>query len=67
MGTVPVKITDKALDTTSKVLTITTQAAEASGKVLEVTRTIQAAELEMELKALKGATNLLSVFVDVIT
>lgn len=67
MGTVPVKITDKALDTTSKVLTITTQAAEASGKVLEVTRRIQAAELEMELAALKGATNLLGVFVDVIS
>jgi len=67
MGTVPVKITDKALDTTSKVLTITTQAAEASGKVLEVTRRIQATELEMELSALKGATNLISVFVDAVS
>ena len=67
MGTVPVKITDKALDTTAKVLTVTTQAADASGKVLEVTRKIQATELEAELAALKGATNLLGIFVDAIS
>lgn len=67
MGTVPVKITDKALDTTSKILTLTTQAADASGKILEVTRRIQATELEVELTALKGVTNLLGVVVDVIS
>jgi len=67
MGTVPVKITDKALDTTAKVLTLTTQAADASGKVLEVTRKIQAVELDAELAALKGTANLLGVIVDVIS
>jgi len=67
MGTVPVKITDKALDTTAKVLTLTTQAADATGKVVEVTRRIQATELDAELAALKGTANLLSVFVDVIS
>lgn len=67
MGTVPVKITDKALDTTAKVLTLTTHAADATGKVVEVTRQIQAAELNAELAALKGTTNLLRVFVDALS
>ncbi len=66
IGTVPVKITDKALDTTAKVLTITTQVADVSGKVVEMSRTIQAAELETELMAIKGASNVLKVFVDAI-
>lgn len=64
VGTVPVKITDKALDTTAKVLTITTQAVDVSGKVVTTARTIQAAELNAELAALKGATNILKVVVD---
>ena len=64
LGTVPVKITDKALDTTSKVLTITTQAADASGKVISTTRQIQSIQLDAELSALKGVSNLMSVFVD---
>ena len=65
MGTVPVKITDKALDTTSKVLTVTTQAADATGKVVSTSRQIQSAKLDAELGALQGMSNLLSVVVDV--
>jgi len=61
------QITDKALDTSAKVLTLTTQAADAGGKVLEVTRQIQATELDAELAALKGTANLLGVIVDVIS
>jgi hypothetical protein len=67
IGTVPVKITDKALDTTAKVLTVTTQAIDVSGKVITTARTIQSVELEAELAAIKGATNILNVIVDVIT
>ena len=66
IGTVPVKITDQALDTTAKVLTVTTQALDVSGRVVTTARTIQAAELEAELTAIKGATNILSVIVDAI-
>ncbi len=66
VGTVPVKITDKALDTTAKVLTVTTQAVDVSGKVITTARTIQATELEAELAALKGANNILKVIVDAI-
>ena len=65
MGTVPVKITDKALDTTAKVLTITTQAVDLSGKVVSVSRDISALQLEQELKNVKRAKNVLSVLVDV--
>ena len=67
IGTVPVKITDKALDTTAKVLTVTTQALDVSGKVMTTARTIQATELEAELAAIKGAKNILNVVVDVIS
>ena len=65
MGTVPVKITDKALDTTSKVLTVTTQAADATGKIISTSRQIQSAQLNAELGALQSMSNLLSVVVDV--
>jgi len=64
VGTVPVKITDKALDTTSKALTVTTQTLDATGKAVSVTRQIKAAQLDAELAAVKGATNILSVIVD---
>lgn len=66
IGTVPVKITDKALDTTAKVLTVTTQAVDVGGKVVTTARTIQASELEAELAAIKGASNILNVVVDAI-
>lgn len=65
IGTVPVKVTDAALDTTARVLSITTQAVDLSGKVVSVTRNINAARLETELAGLKSAKNILSVFVDV--
>jgi len=67
IGTVPVKITDKALDTTAKALTVTTQAIDVGGKVVTTARTIQSAELEAELAAIKGATNILNVIVDAVS
>lgn len=67
IGSVPVKITDKALDTTNKVLNITTKMVDLSGKAVAVTRQIQAAELNAELKAIRGAANVVSVFVDAVT
>ena len=66
VGSVPVKVTDKALDTSARVLSITTQAIDLTGKVVTVTRRIQATELETELAALEGATNVLGVVVDVL-
>lgn len=65
IGSVPVKITDAALDTTAKVLTITTQTVDLAGKVVTVSRNVTAARLEAELAGLKTAKNVLSVFVDV--
>lgn len=64
VGSVPVKVTDKALDTTAKVLTVTTQAVDMTGKVITVTRRIQASQLDSELAALEGATNVLGVVID---
>ncbi len=67
VGTVPVKVTNAALDTTAKVLTITTQAVDLTGKVVSVSRDVNAARLEAELAGLKSAKNILSVFVDAAT
>lgn len=64
IGTVPVKITNSALDTTARVLTITTKAVDLTGKAVTVSRDIQAMQLDTELQALKGMKNILSVFVD---
>jgi len=63
VGSIPVKITDKALDTTSKMLTITTQTLDATGKAITVTRQIQAAQLDAELSALRTSSNVISVVV----
>lgn len=65
VGTVPVKITNAALDTSAKVLTLTTQAVDAAGSVVTVSRDIAAMRLDAELAGLKTAKNILSVIVDV--
>jgi hypothetical protein len=64
VGSVPVKITDKALDTTTKVLTITTQAVDLTGKVVTTSRQIQASELDAELRAIKSTANIIGVMID---
>ena len=64
VGSVPVKITDKALDTSSKMLRVTTQMVDLTGKVVTVSRNIQAAQLESELIKYQGATNVLGVTID---
>ena len=66
VGMVPVKITDKALDTSAKVLSVTTQAVDLTGKVVVTTRHIQAARLDAELAGLRSAKNVLGVVVDVV-
>ena len=65
IGSVPVKITDKALDTSAKVLSVTTQAVDLSGKVVTVSKDIASIHLDTELQKIKGAKNVLSVLVDV--
>lgn len=67
VGSVPVKITDKALDTSSKMLRVTTQMVDLTGKVVTVSRNIQAAQLDAELLKYRGATNVLGVTIDALT
>lgn len=64
VGTIPVKITDKALDTSSKILTVTTQMVDLTGKVVTVSRDIQALQLDAELASLRTAKNVISVIID---
>lgn len=66
VGRVPVRITDQALDTSSKVLKVTSQVVTLSGKVATVSHRIQASELEAELAGIRAATNILSVTIDAI-
>jgi len=67
IGSVPVKITDKALDTTTQVLSVTKQVVDISGKAVTITRQIQAAELEAELAGIRGAANVLGVVIEAVT
>ena len=64
VGSVPVEITDRALDTTTKVLNVTTQAVDLTGKVAVYTKQIQAIQLEQELERIKTMRNIIRVFVD---
>lgn len=67
VGSVPVKVTNAALDTTAKVLTLTTQALDVTGKLVTVSRDINATRLDAELAGIKATKNILSVLVDVAT
>jgi len=64
VGSVPVKITNKALDTTTKVLTVTTQVVTLGGKVMTVSRQIQSSQLDAELAGIRSSANVLSVVID---
>lgn len=64
VGTVPVKITDQALETTTKTLIMTTELVDLSGSVFTVSRQIQAAQLDQELSHLRRARGVISVFID---
>ncbi|MGB0906580.1 MAG: hypothetical protein ACPGVT_03720 [Maricaulaceae bacterium] len=66
VGKIPVQITDKALDTSAKILSITTQTVDLAGKTVVLSREIQASKLDSELGKLKTAKNIISVFVDAV-
>lgn len=64
VGSIPVKITDRALHATTQVLVMTIEAVDQAGEVYTVSRQFQSAQLDAEILALRGAKNILSVFVD---
>jgi hypothetical protein len=64
VGSVPVKITDQAMDTSTKILVMTTQVVDLSGKVFIVSSQFHASQLDSELMKFKRATNVLSVVID---
>jgi hypothetical protein len=66
VGRVPVQFADGVLDRTAKVLSITTQVVDLTGKIGTYTYQIQAAKLDSELSKIKTAKNVMKVFVDVI-
>ncbi len=62
---VPVKVTNAALDTSVKVLTVTTQVVDLSGKVVTVSRTMQRSEVDAYINQAQGAANIVNILVDV--
>jgi len=66
VGSVPVKITDAAMDTTERMLRMTTTFVDLAGKTATVTRDIQAVHLDNELAKVKTAKNILGVLVDIV-
>ncbi|WP_298912108.1 hypothetical protein [uncultured Algimonas sp.] len=67
VGSIPVRITDRALSATTDMLVVTTQLVDATGRLIATTRTIQASQLDAELRSLEQAENVVSVFVDAAT
>jgi len=66
IGSTPVHIANGALDTSNKVLRVTTQMVDLSGKVVKVSRDIQAFQLENELSKFRGAKNIMDIAVSVV-
>ena len=62
---VPIKVTNAALDTSAKVLTVTTQVVDLSGKVVSVSRTLQRSEVDTYVSQAKGAANVVGILIDV--
>ena len=66
IGSTPVHIANGALDTSYKVLRLTTQTVDLTGKVVSVSRDIQAIHLETELLKYRGAANVLAIAVNAV-
>lgn len=64
IGKIPVQITDKALETTTRFLVVTSHVVDLSGKVVAVTKEIKSIQLDAELRAIREAANVVRVFVD---
>ena len=66
VGSVPVIVADRALDTTYKVLRITETTIDVGGKAYTLFRDIPRTELDAYIKALKSAKNVAEVVIDVV-
>ena len=62
---VPVKITNAALDTSVKVLTVSTKVVDLTGKVVTVSRTLQRSEVDAYVAQARGASNVIGILVDI--
>jgi len=62
---IPIKVTNAALDTSAKVLTVTTQIVDLSGKVVAVSRTLQRSEVDAYINQLQDTANVLDILVDI--
>lgn len=62
---VPVMVMNGALESTAKVLTVTTQVVDLTGKVVTVSRNINRAEVDGYIGQARGAANVLSIMVDI--
>ncbi|HHL43250.1 MAG TPA: hypothetical protein ENJ42_06515 [Hellea balneolensis] len=63
---VPVTVMNGALDTSAKVLSVTTQMVDLTGKVVTVSRSMQRSEVDGYVAQAQGAANVLSVVIDAV-
>lgn len=64
VGRTPVVITNEALDTASRVLRVTEQVMDVSGKAYTLSRDIPRSELDAYLSAVKKAKNVADVLIE---
>lgn len=74
VGSVPVQITQAALDTTAELLSITTSALDLSGQLITLNRIVPTTQLERELRALdasiramRSIREIIAVTVDIVS
>ncbi len=62
---VPVRVTNAALDTSIKILTVTSQVVDLSGKTVSLSQTMQRSEVDGYVMQAKGGANVLDIFIDI--
>lgn len=65
VGSATVRITQRAMNTTSELILLTTRVLNAAGAVVETSKIVRRAELDLELAALQGMRNVVEVIIDI--
>lgn len=65
LGSIPVKIADKALDVTATTLLLTYKVVDTAGDIATISTIIASKSLDAELAAIKQIPNVIEILVDV--
>ncbi len=64
IGSIPLRVTERALNVADRVLTITVRITDLAGRVVELAKDVTALQLEAELAFLQGVPEVLDVLLD---